>query len=231
MNRTIAWFASNPVAANLLMLLMVVGGLFAAPALKQELIPEVSLDTVAINVVYPGASPGEVEEAVCVRVEEALHGLGGINHLRSTASEGFGVTTVQLLAGADVRRRLDEIRARVEAIDTFPDEVEEPEVKEITLRRAVLAVAVSGSADEGTLKSLGERVRDEISSLPGITDAELYAARPYEVSIEVSEGSLRRFGLRFDEVVQAVRNSSLDLPGGSLRTASGEILLRTRGQA
>ncbi|MGH0037155.1 MAG: efflux RND transporter permease subunit [Myxococcota bacterium] len=231
MTRAIAWFARNHVAANLFMAALLFGGAVTLPGIKQEIFPEINLDVVSIRVEYPGAAPEEVEEGICVRIEEQLQGLQGVKRVRSTASEGVGSVTVELLSGEDVRRRLDEIRNRVDGIDNFPLEARKPEVTQADVRFQVIDVAVSGDVDELTLKRLGERTRDEITALPGITDTELVAARPYEISIEVSEGALRRHGITFDEVVAAVQRSSLDLPGGSLKTEGGEILLRTVGQA
>jgi len=230
-NRAIAWFATNHVAANLLMMLLVVGGILSLFTIKQELMPEISLDIVTVSVVYPGATPVEIEEGICIRIEEELQGLQGVKHIRSTASEGICQVTVELLAGEDVRRRLGEIQSRVDGIDSFPEEAEKPVVLQSEVRFQVLDVAVSGDVDEATLKLLGQQVRDEIAALPGITDVELVATRPYEVAIEVSEDALLRHGLTFDDVVRAVRRSSLDLPGGSVKTAGGEILIRTKGQA
>ncbi|MEN8181655.1 MAG: efflux RND transporter permease subunit [Myxococcota bacterium] len=231
MNRAIAWFAENHVAANLLMALLVLGGLFTVPGIRQEIFPEIDLPVVTIGIAYPGAAPREVEEAICVRVEEELQGLQGIKWVRSTASEGHGSVAVELLAGEDVRRRVDEIRMRVDGITTFPEDAEPPVIRQAEVRFQVLDVAISGDVDEWTLKRLGEQARDEILALPGITDVELVAARPYEISIEVSEEALWRYGIAFDDVARAVQRSSLDLPGGSLKTTAGEILLRTKSQA
>mgnify|MGYP001822730405 CR=1 FL=1 len=231
MNRAIAWFAGNHVAANLLMMLLVVGGLLSIPTIKQELMPEVSLDVVTVRVVYPGAAPVEIEEGICIRIEEELQGLQGVKRISSTAAEGVCLVSVELLAGVDVRRRLDEVRSRIDGIDTFPEEAEKPVIVQADVRFQVLDVAVSGDVDEVTLKRLGQQVRDEIAALPGITDVELVATRSYEVAIEVSEDALLRHGLTFDHVVRAVRRSSLDLPGGSVKTAGGEVLIRTKGQA
>jgi multidrug efflux pump subunit AcrB len=230
-NHAIAWFANNHVAANLLMVLTLVGGLLTLPTIKQEIFPEIDLPVIQVAVEYPGASPSEVEEAICVRIEEELQGLQGIRRLRSNASEGVGSVSVELLADEDVRKRLDDVRARVDAMDTFPESARRPTVKQLDVRFQVLDVAVSGDVDEWTLKRLGEKARDELAALPGITDVELVAARDYEISIEVSEEALRRYGITFDEVARAVQRSSLDLPGGSLNTSGGEILLRTTGQA
>ncbi len=231
MKGAIAWFASNGVAANLLMLLILAGGLITLPQIREEVFPEFSTDLLNVTVLYPGAAPEEVEQAVCVRIEEAIQSLTGVKRITSTASESMGIVNVELLKGTDLGEALDEIKARVDAITTFPEQVEEPVIQELIVRNQVINIAVSGRADERTLKSLAERVRDEIASLPGITQVELSAARPYEVSIEISEGALRRYQLSFDQVAQAVRRSSLDLPGGSIRTKGGEILLRAKGQA
>ncbi|MCP4707560.1 MAG: efflux RND transporter permease subunit, partial [Planctomycetes bacterium] len=148
-----------------------------------------------------------------------------------TANENVGTITVEALPGTDIRKLLDDIKSRVDAIDTFPEETEKPIIQEVLNRRQVINVAISGNTDEYSLKNIGERARNEILQLPGITQVELTIARPYEISIEVSEHALRRYGLTFDEVVMAVRRSSLDLPGGSIKTDGGEILLRTKGQA
>jgi len=230
-NAIIAWFARNGVAANLLLVSIVVAGLLTVGSMKQEVFPEVDSGMISVAVEYPGASPEEIEESIVVRIEEQLQGVDGVKRIRSTSAEGAGAVTVEVMDDADVSRVLDDVKNRVDAIDTFPEEAEKPTIEELLLRRAVLTVAVSGDTDERTLKTLGQRVRDEITMLPGITQAELVAARPYEISIEVSEDALQRHGLTFDQVAQAVARSSLDLPGGTIRGADGEILLRTKGQA
>ena len=198
---------------------------------NSEIFPEISLDRINIQVPYLGAAPDEVERAVCVRIEEAIQGLDGIKQLTSTAAEGMGSVMVELELGADIRSVLDDIKGRVDAIDTFPEETEKPIVQELLARRQVSDLALSGNADEFALKAAAERVRDELSAIPEISQVEVTSARPYEISIEVSEAVLRRHGLTFDDVASAIRRSSLDLPGGSVRTDNGEILLRTLGQA
>jgi len=231
MNRAIAWFAANSVASNLLLLLVTVGGLITLPRVTQEVFPEISTDTISITVPYPGAAPAEIEEGICIRVEEQLQGIDGIKRLTSTAAEGSGVVTAELTSDADSSRVLDDIKTRIDAIDTFPEEAEKPVVEEVLLRLQLLNVAVSGDADERSLKRIGQRVRDEIAALPGVTHVQLGGARPYEISIEVSETALRRYGLTFDDVANAVRQRSIDLPGGAIKSSDGEILLRTKGQA
>lgn len=231
MKSAIAWVANNTVAANLLMWLVLLAGLITLPSVKQEVFPEFSTETITITVPYLGAAPEEVEEGVCIKIEEQIQGIDGIEKITSSASEGRGVVTVEVMEGADLSRVLDDIKTNVDAIETFPEETESPVIKEVLVRQQVLDVAVSGDADEKSLKVVGERIRDGLSSLPGITQVDLAVARPYEVSIEVSEKNLRQYGLTFEEVAQAVSRSSIDLPGGSVKTEGGEVLLRTKGQA
>ena len=231
MKSMIAWFTRNTVAANLLMFLILGVGALTVSKLRMEIFPEFSADVISVSVVYPGAAPAEVEEAICVRIEEAVQGLEGIKEVSSTASENVGTVNIEVQQGFDIRKLLDDVKARVDAIDTFPDEAEEPSSREIVISREVIYVAVSGHTDEQSLKIVGEQVRDEISALPGVTQVALIGARPYEIAVEVAETAMRQFGLTFNEVATAVRRSSLDLPGGSIRSVGGEILLRTKGQA
>ena len=231
MKGPIAWFAKNPVAANLLMVVILVGGFLTVMRAKPEVFPEFSLDMVTVSVRYLGAAPEEVEEAVNVRIEEAIQGIDGIERITSTASEGSGTVSIELETGASLSKVVDDVKARVDAIETFPVETEKPLVQEVTNRRQVINLALHGQVDERTLKALAERTRDEISAIPGITQVDVANARPYEISIEISESQMRRHGLTFDQVANAVRRSSLDLPGGSVKTVGGEFLLRTKGQA
>ena len=231
MNRIIDWFVRNTVAANLLMAFLVTSGIIAAFNVTSEVFPEISLDRIHIEVPYLGAAPEEVEEAVCVRIEEAIQGVDGIKEITSTAAEGMGSVLIELELGADARRVLDDVKGRVDAIDTFPEETEKPIIRELVGRNQVIDLAVSGQVDEFALKAAADKIRNELSSFPEISLVEISSARPYEISIEVSESDLRRHGLTFDDVARAVRRSSLDLPGGSVRSDSGEILLRTIGQA
>lgn len=230
---SINWFARNPVAANLIMVLIIGGGLVSlfGGSIVQEVFPEFAIDLITIQVPYPGAAPEEAEEAICLRVEEAVQGLNGIKKLTSRARENLGVVTIHVESDADSRKLLDEVKARIDAIDTFPDETEKPIIQELTNRRQVIDVAIYGNTDELSLRHLAERVRDDLAALPEMSIVELSNARPYEISIEVSEDTLRRHGLTFDRIATAIRRSSLDLPGGSIKTPGGEVLLRTKGQA
>lgn len=231
MKGIIAWFARNPVASNLLMLVIVVTGLITLPNIRLEVFPEVRVNAASISVPYPGASPQEVEEAICVRVEERVNGVTGVKEIGCTAVEGTGAVLVELHDWADTETAMDDIKAEIDSIDSFPEETETPTVRQVTNQTKVVSVMVAGDIDERALRALGEEVRDEIIDLPDISVAELTSVRPFEISIEVSEHDLRRHGLRFDDVVAAVRRSSLDLPAGSIRTRDGEVVLRTSGQA
>ena len=227
----IAWFVHNSVAANLLMFVLVVGGLLALPTIRQEEFPAVDSDLIRVSVEYPGATPEEAEESVCLRIEEAIEGTPDIDRINALAVEGACVVTVELVIGSDSESALSEIDSRVQSIDSFPDETERPIISKVLVRGIALFIAISGEADERTLRILGQQARDEIAALPNVSQVELSYARPYEISIEVPEETLRRHGLSLMEVAQAIQTSSLDLPGGSVKTQGGEILLRSVGQA
>lgn len=231
MKPIIAWFANNHIAANLLMLLIIMSGLVGVTQIPQKSFPDIDVPIITISVPYLGAAPEEVEQGVCIRIEEELEGIEGIEKLRSNANEGLCSVTVELFEDADQSKALDDVKSRVDAIDTFPIETEKPIVSLVSAVRPVLDIAITGSNDERTLKVLGQQVRDDIAALPNVTQVSLQNTRPYEISIEISEAALRRYGLTFEEVATAVRLRSLDLPGGSIKTDGGEILLRTKGQA
>jgi multidrug efflux pump subunit AcrB len=226
----LAWFASNHVASNILMLFILVSGALSLANVVIEVFPEFDTDTITIRVPYRGASPAEAEEGVCLRVEEAIASIEGIKRIRSVAQENLGTVIVELEEDADNREVLDDVKAAVDRIETFPLETEKPVVAETETRRRVITIVLYGDASEKTLKSLAERVRDELTAVDGISQVETAGVRNYEISIEVSEDALRRYGLSFQQVADAVSMSSLDLPGGAVKTQGGEILLRTKGQ-
>ncbi|MEM7408724.1 MAG: efflux RND transporter permease subunit [Myxococcota bacterium] len=231
MSRVIAWFVHNPVAANLLMFVLLAGGMMALPLINQEEFPSIETDVVRVTVEYTGATPEEIERSICVRIEEEIEGVPNLKRVRSTSVEGVCAVTIEVVAGADVNDALAEVENRVDAIDTFPDEAEKPIVSKLVIRNTVIRAAIHGHTGERTLKLLGQQARDEIAGLPEVSQASLTHTRPYELSIEVSEETLRRHGITLDTIAAAVRRSSLDLPGGSVKTTDGEILLRTKGQA
>lgn len=231
MKAIIAWFVHNPVAANLLMLILIVGGLATLPNIYQEEFPNVDTNIVQVSVPYLGAAPAEVEESVCIRIEEAINGTQDIDKINSTAYEGRCVVSAKLLRGANKAKVLNDIKNRVDSISSFPAETEQPVINEWTIIANVLQIVVSGKADERTLKTLGENIRKDLVELPDVSQVFLNYVRPYEISIEISEQTLRRFGLSIDKVAQTIRQSSLNLPGGNIKTDGGEILLRTSAQA
>jgi multidrug efflux pump subunit AcrB len=219
------------VAGNLLMLFILAGGILTIIGLKLEIFPDVSPNIVNVSVVYPGATPEEIEEGVCIKVEEAIRGLEGIKKVTSSSSENAGIVSAEIEQDADLQEVLDEIKSRVDAISTFPVDAEKPVVVEAKPPKIVLSVVVSGKTDERTLKSLAQEVRDELAALPEISRVDIANARPYEISIEVSEDALSRYGLSFDDVAGAVRQGSLNLSGGTVKTRAGEIILRSDTQA
>lgn len=231
MQRVIEWFVHNPVAANLLMIVMVVGGLLVLSTIRQEEFPAIEPEIVRITVEYRGASPAEVEQSICLRIEEAIEGTPNLDRIRTVAAEGACNVTAEMQIGSDVDAATADIQNRVDAIDSFPVDAEKPSISKYEMRRGVLKIAVSGDIAERDLKEIGQRARDEIAALDEVSQAELVYDRPYEVSIEISEETLRRHELDLETVAAAVRNASLDLPGGSVKTEGGEILLRAKGQA
>jgi multidrug efflux pump subunit AcrB len=230
MKRVVAWFAENHVAANLLMIFLLLAGAVTGLTMKLEVFPETSLDQISISMAYPGASPAEVEEAIVRRIEENVAGLAGIKRIDSVAREGVASVNIEVMKGWDLKELLDEVKAEVDRITTFPEEAEEPVVREVTRRTQVINVAVYGDAPESTIKRLTEKIKDDITNLPNITYAELSGIRTAEIHIEISEQTLRRYGLTLDQVADVVRRASLDLPAGSVKTAGGEILVRTKGR-
>ena len=230
MNKLVSWFAENHVAANLLMLFLLIAGVFTALTMKLEVMPEATLDMISISLDYPGASPAEVEEAVLRRVEEKIAGLAGIKEIRSTANEGRGTVTVDIMKDWDKKQLLDEIKSEVDRITTLPEEAEQPIVRAVTRQVFVIMLAVYGDAPESTIKNMAEEIKDDLTDLPGITLAEISGVRPGEIHIEISEDTLRRYGLTLDQVARAVRKGSLDLPAGSVKTSGNEILIRTKGR-
>ncbi|UCC22218.1 MAG: efflux RND transporter permease subunit, partial [Planctomycetota bacterium] len=226
----LGWFASNHVAANLLMFLIIAAGLLTIFTIKVEFFPEMSLDMITVTVPYLGATPSDVEEGVVMRVEEAIAAVDGIKRMTASAAEGAGMVFVEVEEYADVQEVLDDIKAEVDRIITFPEETEKPIIADITTRYQVITIVLYGDVSEKSLRSLADEVRDDLTALENISQVDITGVRPYEISIEVSEKTLRRYGLTFDQVAKAVRESSIDVPAGSVKTKGGEILVRTEGQ-
>jgi len=230
MRAAIAWFAENHVAANLLMLFILIAGIVTASDIKLEVFPETELDKISISIAYPGASPSEVEEGVVRRIEENVAGLEGIKRIDSVSREGSGSVTIEVMKGWDIKKLLDEVKSEVDRITTMPEEAEEPIVREVTRRMQVISVAIYGDAPESTLKHIAQSAKDDLTNIEGITVAQLAAVRDNEIHIDISEKTLRKYGLTLDAVADAVARSSLDLPAGSVDAEEGEVLIRTKGR-
>ena len=224
----IGWFIANPVAGNLLMLVLLVGGALSAMNLKSEVFPTISPGTVVVTVPYPGATPAEVEEGITRRVEEAVLGIDGVKRVTSSASENVGVITIETNDFADRGLVKDDVESAVDRLSDFPPaNAEKPVTVAPKPTGGVVTLAVVGDVGEGTLRRAAEEIERDLLSQPGVSLVTIDGARDYEISIEISEATMRRYGLSFDEVASAVRRSSLDLAGGSIVSSSGEILLRT----
>ncbi|MBU8849370.1 MAG: efflux RND transporter permease subunit, partial [Desulfobacterales bacterium] len=224
----IAWMAGNSVAANLIMAVLLIGGLFMGFNIKQEVFPEFSLDRVSISIAYPGASPEEVENGILLAIEEAIQDLEGIDEITATASEGYGSISVEAIEGTDINRLWQEIKSEVDRIGTFPDESEEPQVSIAARKREVLRLALYGDAQETTMRALADQIRDELLMDEGITQVELDGVREREIQIEISRQTLRRYGITLQDVALTISRASVEMGGGSIKTRGGDILLRIK---
>ena len=222
----IAWMTKHRVAPNLLMVVLLVGGLLTATRIKQEVFPEFETDIVVINVPYPGASPEEVEKGIVLALEEAVRGLDGIKEISATAAEGGAMVRAELLEGANRQQAYQDIKQEVDRITTLPEDAEEPRVMLEMRRRDVLDLLVYGNLDERVLRVLAEQVRDRLLQDAQITQVDIFPSRQYEISVEVSQENLRAYNLTLDQIASRIRQAALELPGGSVKTEGGEILLR-----
>lgn len=227
----IYWFASNPVAANLLMVCLVVSGLYSALTMKKEMFPTTSINQVQITMIYPGAAPDEVEKGICVKIEDAVTGLEGIDKTTCVANEGYARTNIEISSDYDVKNVMAEIKNRVDGINAFPEQAEKPIISEIIIQQPVIRVSIFGQVSEKELLEAAQDIRDEIIDLPNVSMAALSGNRDYEIAIEVEENTLRKYKLTFDEIARAMRAASIDLPGGSIKTDRGDVLLRSVGQS
>lgn len=230
MRTAITWFINNPVATNLLMFIFIAFGAISYMNLHQEEFPNVDMGMIQVSVPYIGATPDEAESAICLRLEESLESAENIEQMTSTAREGGCDATLELATGADLNRVLNDVKGKVDAIVTFPQEAEKPIIRAFSATGSVLSLALAGDVNDFTLKRIAEDIRNDILDLDGISTVNVQYIRPLEIAVEVSEFTLRQYGLTLDQIARAIDRASLDLPGGTIRSDAGEILLRTKGQ-
>ncbi len=224
------WSVEHRVSVNLIMVFIIVAGLYTVLNMRREMFPQFSLDMIDISVPFPGASPEEVEEGICIKIEEQLKSLEDVKTVYATAIEGHGSVTLELEAGVDINEKLDEVRTEIDLIDSFPEEAEDPVVVEIKNNDPAIYLSIYGDVDEKILRQTAETIRDDLVEADVISQAGLIGVRDYEISVEVSEENLRQYSLSFDQVAAAVKTGSLDLPGGRIKTRGGEFLVRTKGK-
>jgi len=224
----IAWMARNPIAANLLMVILLGGGIWMMFNIQKEVFPQFQLDVVSVGVTYPGASPSEVESGVLQPIEEAIRGIQGIKEVTSTAREGGASVSIELVSGTERMKAFQEIDQAVNRIRTFPDDIEEPEVQLQTREREVIEIGLYGDTDVWSLRKLGERIRDRLLSKPAITQVNLGNVPDYMTHVEIPQHTLRNYDLTIGEVARKIERSSRDIPAGSVETSKGELLLRMK---
>ena len=230
MKNIIRWFITNTVAANLLMVFILIAGFFTLSRLRMEVFPDITIPIINVSVIYPGASPEDIEESICVKVEEQVQGINGLKRITSSSNEGYGSINIEVENGYDIDGVKDEVKSQVDAITSFPEGAEKPTVRSFDGQPEVITIAVHGEVDEVSLLNIAEKIRDEVNELPSITQTRL-GKKPREISIEVSENTLQKYGLSFDYIANRIRSSSMDVPGGAIETYDGEILIRSKGQA
>lgn len=230
MRTLIYWFTDNPIAANLLMMVFMVGGAISLMNIRQEEFPSIDTGMIQINVAYPGAAPQEVEQAVCLPLEEALENVENIDTMTSTAREGACAATLQIDPSADLNRVLNEVKSSVDGVIGFPADIEKPIVAAFSPTSTVMSLALTADTDSASLKELAEELRLELIDLDQISRVDVNYVRPYEISVEISEFTLRQYNLTLNQVATAINNAAMDMPAGTLRTSGGDILLRSKGR-
>jgi multidrug efflux pump subunit AcrB len=222
----IAWMAGNPVAANLAMLFLLIGGFVWGGQIKQEVFPEFTLDLVQVTVLYPGATPEDVVDGIILPIEEAIQGVDGIKEVVSVADEGIGTVRVEADIDTDLQQLATDIKNEVDRIYSFPEDAEEPLVTIPSHKRQVVTLLISGEQNRKVLREITEMVRDRLLQDDNITRVELLGDRPLEISIEVSSETLEAYHLKLAQVAEKVRSAARDIPGGTIRTRGGDILVR-----
>ncbi|MGD9342623.1 MAG: efflux RND transporter permease subunit [Desulfuromonadales bacterium] len=222
----LAWMVYNRITPNLLMFVLLAGGLLVSGQIKKEVFPDFELDRISIRVAYPGSSPEEVEQGIILAIEEAVRGIEGIKEMTSTAAEGSGSVSIELHTDADQQKSYQDVRQEVDRIRTFPEDAEDPQVSLQTRRREVLSLLIYGNTTERALREAAEQVRDRLLQDPGISQIDLSGARDLEIHVDVPQERLRAYDLTLDRVAQIINTASTEIPGGTIETGGGDILLR-----
>ena len=227
----IAWMAHNPVAANLLMALVFMLGLFSVDNIRKEVFPSFPSEVLTITVPYPGGSPEEVEESILIKVEEVIDDIEGIKEIRSQATSSAGTVTVIIHPGQNISDILNKLTVRVNGISSFPANAEKPIITELLSRRDVISLAIYGALDESQLKQLADNIRNDLLATTEISQVDIIGTRRYEISIELSREKLLRHHLSFDDVTRAIHAQSVNLPSGAIRAENTTLSIRTENQA
>ncbi len=224
----IAWMAQNPVAANILLAFLLIGGIMTSFNIRQEVFPSFDLDIITVTVPYPGTSPEEVEKGIILALEEAARGIDGVKRVTCTATEGMGTVQVELTRGTDANKALQDVKNSVDRITTFPEDSERPIVNLIEGNVEVITIVIYGDQEEHVLERLAEEVRDDLLNRPDITSVSIEGVRPLEISIEIPQEKLREYSLTLESVARTVRNVSIEYSAGGVKAEGGEILLRVK---
>ncbi|WP_413402345.1 efflux RND transporter permease subunit [Pseudoalteromonas sp. KJ71-7] len=227
----IAWFARNPVAANLIMIFVLIGGLLTALTIRKQAFPQFESNWVSIQAIYPGAAPQEVEEGITIKIEENLEGTEGIKRLITYSNRGYAQAWVEIEEKYDAKEALDEIKAQVDSINTFPAGMERPVVQREKFQQEVMILALYGDMSYYQLKELGNDIKDELQNLPHVNLVDFYSGLDYEIGIEISPDKLREYGLTFRDVSNAVQSFSTNMSAGQIRSDTGYISMRVEKQA
>lgn len=222
---------SNSVFANVVLVIIILTGVISSKLMVREFFPEFSVETIFVEVLYPGADPEEVEEGISRKIEEEVDSLEGIKRYTTVSAENIGRAVIEVREDYPVDEVYDRVRNAVDSISTFPVDAEKPILSQLTLRNEVVYLALWGNQSERVMKEWAERVKDELQQLPGLSQVTVFGTRDYEISIEISEERLREYGLSFSEVSTAVRRGSMNLSAGTIRTQGEEIRLRTIGRS
>ena len=228
----IAWFARNDVAANLLMVtILFLGAYSLLNEIAVEIFPSTDPQFIGVTVPLRGATPEDAELGLAVRIEDAIEGLEGVDRVTSFSVEGSATVYVEVADGQDARQLLDDVKTRVDAINTFPAAAEKPVISLPQRTFDVITAVVAGPHSEAEIRLYAERVRDDLLRIDGISQVALDAVRRYEIAIEASQDRLRGYGLSLADIARAIRSSSVDLSAGNVRTQGGDVLIRSKGQA